>query len=63
MSPNGVGGGGLIEGGALSQKNDFQRGGLSERGGGLNSDVGFNRDFTVKQQSDKHFLKSTFGPG
>ena len=34
MSPNGVGGG-LIEGGALLQKNDFQRGGLSERGGDL----------------------------
>ena len=35
MSPNGVGGGGgLIEEGALLQKNDFQRGGgLSERGG------------------------------
>ena len=45
------GGGGLIEGGALLQKNDFQRGSLSERGG-LNSEVGFNRDFTVKQQPD-----------
>ena len=47
----GWGGGGLIEGGALLQKNDFQRGSLSERGG-LNSEVGFNRDFTVKQQPD-----------
>ena len=50
MSPNGVGGGGVIERGALLQKNDFQTGGLLERrGGGL---VGFKRDFTVKQQPD-----------
>ena len=37
MSPNGVGGGrggGLIEMGALLQKNDFQTGSLLERGGG-----------------------------
>ena len=62
MSPNGVGGGGLIEEGALLQKNDFQRGGGLIREGGLNSEVGFNRYFTVKQQPDYNFLKSTFGP-
>ena len=34
MSPNGVGGGGLIEEGALLQKNDFQRGGGAYQRGG-----------------------------
>ena len=64
MSPNGVGGGGgLIERGALLQKNDFQPGSLLERGGGeVNSEVGFNRDFKEKQLPDYNFLMSTFGP-
>ena len=59
MSPNGVGGkgggGGLERGGALLQKNYFQTGGLI-REGRINSEVGFNRDFTVKQQPDYNFF-------
>ena len=48
MSPNGW----VVNrrGGGLLQKNDFQTGGLLERG--VNSEVGFNRDFTIKQQPD-----------
>ena len=50
MFPNGAGGkgGGVSrKGGALLQKNEFQTGSLLERG--VSSEVGFNRDFTVKQ--------------
>ena len=51
MSPNGVGGGGVNrKGGPYYRKNDFHTGGLLE--GGVNSEVGFNRDFAVKQQPD-----------
>ena len=39
--------------GALLQKNDFQTGSLLERGGGgVNNEVGFNRDFKEKQLPD-----------
>ena len=58
-----MGGGGVIERGTLLQKNDFQTGSLLERGGGgVNSEVGFNRDFKEKQQPDYNFFMSTFGP-
>ena len=65
MSPNGVGGcggGGGVnrKGGSYYRKNDFHTEGLLE--GGVNSEVGFNRDFTVKQQPDYNFLMSTFEP-
>ena len=56
MSPNRVGGGGEgvnRKGGPYYRKNDFHTEGLLEGGGGgVNREVGFNRDFTVKQQPD-----------
>ena len=53
MSPNGVGGGGVNRKGGLITKKRLPNGGLiREEGGGVNSEVGFNRDFAVKQQPD-----------
>ena len=46
------GGGVNRKGGPYYRKNDFHTEGLLEGGGGVNSEVGFNRDFTVKQQPD-----------
>ena len=48
-----MGGGGGVnrKGGPYYRKNDFHTEGLLE-GGGVNREVGFNRDFTVKQQPD-----------
>ena len=53
MSPNGVAGGVNRKGGLITKKR-LLNGGLirEEGGGGVNSAVGFNRDFTVKQQPD-----------
>ena len=57
MSPNGVGGrgGGVRKGGRLITKKRLPNGGLI-REGRINSEVGFNRDFTVKQQPDYNFF-------
>ena len=59
----GWGVGGVNRKGGLITKKRLLNGGLiREEGGGVNSEVGFNRDFTVKQQPDQNFLMSTFGP-
>ena len=56
MSPNGVGGkGGVRKGGSLITKKLLPNRGLI-REGRINSEVGFNRDFTVKQQPDYNFF-------
>ena len=51
---------GLIErGGPYYKKTTSKRGAYHRVG--VNNEVGFNRDFTVKQKPDWNFLKSTFG--
>ena len=48
----GWGRGGVNRRGGLIAKKRLPKGGGLIREGGLNSEVGFNRDFTVKQQPD-----------
>ena len=53
MSPKRGGGGGVNRKGGLITKKRLPNGGLiREEGGRGNSEVGFNRDFIVKQQPD-----------
>ena len=58
----GWGGGVNRKGGLITKKRLLNGGLIREEGGGVNSEVGLNRDFTVKQQPDQNFLMSTFGP-